>query len=563
VTDEISKRKKRRSWILSATLSSAAVLLFFLLLDDRERDVIVLGLTIGIVFVYCPVSYFVSAKFGADPRIARARRAAPWAWGFILTGAAALGWASSYAGGSPGSWHWEVLVATLFICLWLLVIVLHMMRGGAVLLIIPGWLLFAGHERTATEIDKTFERLSSRIRQWFCGIYTALVAAGLATVVGMAIYSSAELSRMSLLLSARITYMEPSPDGRYVGFVGPRRRGSPVPVCVLDASGELIARTSPTAVPLQRDYPFEWLPNGNELLVFRATARATEIEDGPRSDTTLLRLNAQTGAVAPVNLEVRNWRGIAVVDAHTLSYTIKDGTEVESPGLYLATADTPQWQLRQLLPNTEDEKWSACLWSAPTESGFHLIVEARGDPEEAKGIRTYWNVRTGPEGVVEKAQTAKIQGPVVRRRVSPDGLRLAAIVRLPDGADKLRLFATDPSGGTAGKLLGEVGTPNLAFRPNGAELLLWEGGAWVFSKEAPPRLLLVDLQTSESRELPLPDGLPCISAAAWLDNDTILLGIPGEGILKLNPKTGKHSYLWRMPGAVEEQKTPEGEEGEK
>jgi hypothetical protein len=554
VTDEISKRKKRRSWILSATLSSAAVLLFFLLLDDRERDVVAGAFTV-LFFVYWIASYFVSARFSADPRIARARREAPWAWGSLLTGAVAVGYALVRLQSDrleSGTINWGAGVAmVLSLCLVLLVPPLHMMRGGGILLIIPACLPTIGYERTVKQIDKGFKRSSTRAVRWIGGLYIAFVFIVMVTLVSLLISSSAELSRMSLLLTARITNMEPSPDGRYVGFVGPRRRGSPRPVRVLDAAGKLTARTSPTAVPLQRDYPFEWLPSGNELLVFRATARATETEDGPRSDTTLLRLNAQTGTVAPVNLEVRNWRGIAVVDAHTLSYTIKDGTEVESPRLYLATADTPQWQLRQLLPNTEDEKWSACLWSAPTESGFHLIVEARGGPEEAKGIRTYWSVRTGPEGVVEKTQIAKIQGPVVRRRVSPDGLRLAAIVRLPDGADKLRLFATDPSGGTVRGPQGEGGMSNLAFRPDGAELLLWEGGAWVFSKEAPPRLLLVDLKTSESRELPLPDGLPCISSAAWLDNDAILLGIPGEGILKLNPKTGEHSYLWRMPGAVE------------
>jgi len=551
MTHETSKLKKRLGWMLSAAVTSV-MLLLILHIDDPLTDVVMLSLTGVIFFVYWPVSYFVSARFCANPRIARARRAARWALCVMFTSAAAVGCVALYAHADPSIW--QLLVLMVSFCLCMFVLTFHLMRDGNVLLIIPVCLLTVGHERTAKEIDKMFERLSTRTMRWFRGILTAVMVIGTIAWASLAISVGVDMSRMLLPLPMSFGCMEASPDGRYVAFVGPGRSGSPFPICVIDSSARLAAKTSPTAEPLQQDFAFEWFPSGDELAFFRSTAKTAEPAGDSDSDHALLRLDVQTGDVAPVDLGERSLRSVAVVDSRTLICGIKDSTEGRSPGLYVATADTPQWQLRQILPDTEDEKWKDCLWSVPTDSGIQLIVEARGASEDTEDITTYWAVQTGPAGVVDRALIGEIDQQVLNRRVSPDGSRLALVVRPAQGINQAWLYSTEPTDGIARKLPVQRSISKLSFRPDGGELVLWQRGLLmpaVSGKRALTGVLLVDLKTFRCRELPIVKDLPGISGAAWLSNESLLIGVYGQGIVKLNPKTGKHSYIWRIPDAVE------------
>jgi hypothetical protein len=527
----------------------------------------------GAFFVYWIVSYFVSARFCVNPRIARARRAARWAICAMLAGTAAFVYILYHA--QPGTTYAEirthswipVAAGMLFPCLVMLVFGFHLIRDGGVLLSIPAWLLTRGHQRTAAQIGKTFERMSTRTMRRVTGAMSAFLIAQAVVLAGVVVYLGVELSRMPPPwppgeLPAFVAFMQPSPDGRYVAFVGPGRMGSRFPISVIDASGRLVAQTSPTAEPRQRDFAFEWFPSGDELVFFRATKRTPGPAGDSDDDIALFRLDVQTGDVTPFDTGGPGPQGFWTVDAQTLICRIDDEVEDGRHGLYLLVKGEAQWEVRELLPDMEELKWYGYLWSRRTETGLRLVVQAEGNSEWTDGTTSLWNVQFGSDGLLSRNRICRFNRELLDCQVSPDGSQLATVTRGTSGANMVRLYPTEGAARSDRKLTAQDYINHLAFRPDGDALLLWKNEFPPYWRDRPARLLLVDLQTSESRELPLPDGLPGISAAAWLDNDAILLGIPGEGILKLNPETGEHSYLWRMPGTGEPTKTPEEHQSE-
>jgi hypothetical protein len=345
-----------------------------------------------------------------------------------------------------------------------------------------------------------------------------------------------------------VWYTSASPGGDYVAFTLLTDISRlPWAVYVIDASGRLRATASPGANPRQSSQALQWFPDGVQLLCLRQLLGES---DRSGSGSALFILNAKTGAVIPVDLGEHAPENARVIAARTVIYRTKGSTAGGKPGLYLAVEGDPSWQISELLPDTGDYKWNKCLWGRQTDSGLQLIVEARGGSTSPKDIITFWNVQVGPEGLLKRQLICKFDRFVRRSRVSPDGSHLAVIAEPSLGTQQVWLYRTEPADGTAVKLEAQRNIHHLSFRPDGRELLLWKGGFLDPTGEIPAYALLADLTAARPRELSIVEEVPSMSWAAWLSNDSLVIGVHGQGIVKLNLKTGKHSYLWRMPGAV-------------
>jgi hypothetical protein len=346
--------------------------------------------------------------------------------------------------------------------------------------------------------------------------------------------------------------MSASPGEDYVALMLRKGEQSPGCIRVIDASGRLVAETSPSAELAQNDRAVQWFPGGAELLFARSTPLTLPPTGFTDFDMALFILNAKTGDVTPVDMGENEWDGVEVVDSQTLICRIGDTEGEGKSGLYLVVKGNPQWQVSELLPDTSETVWNYCVWGRRTDPGFRLIVVAKS----VEYAMTCWNIQLGAEGILRREPICRFRQRPMSPHVSTDGSLLA----VDDGRGQVWLFPTEPKLWAARSVPVPPGSTPYSFRPDGGELLIWRVGVRNPIFGMPTHVSLWDLKTPRCRELSIAKEVPSVSWVAWLSNEGLLIDVHGKGIVKLNTKTGKHSYIWRIPRPVEEDKTPE--EGE-
>jgi hypothetical protein len=388
--------------------------------------------------------------------------------------------------------------------------------------------------------------ITKRRRFWACACVLLLLLTVLCTWHGCAQRTRpAEIRRLSV-----------SPDGRHVAFTVMQRRergkqAVPAPVHVIDSSGKLLAKTSPGARPMQTDYPKQWFPGGDKLLYERRTKEPSEPYTYAYKREWLV-LNVKTGEVTALELGGRRPMYPWLVDDQTVICRLAGASWAGKAGLHLATESDLQWQVRELLPDGEGQWWVNCLWSQQTDAGLQLIVEARGDATaNTEDITTFWSILVGPEGILKHEAICRPECIIESTRVSPDGSHLVVGGWSEDNGSQITVYPVGPASGPPVRPDVLRRASGFSFHPDGGELLVWRSGPPDPKARRSARMFLADLKTGQSRKLSIGKTIPSVSDATWLSNESILIGVHGQGMAKLSTKTGEHSYLWRMPGAVE------------
>jgi hypothetical protein len=321
-------------------------------------------------------------------------------------------------------------------------------------------------------------------------------------------------------------------------------------VLVLGEDGIVAARSDDALPGDEMHVPFQWMPDGERLLIGRFPSARARVEAGePPFDLIAWSVvDGHTESLSGGRGDVSMGGTVLGPDSVLLH---ADADQGDAGGLYCYRRAEGRWQKHLVLADTAKWRWLRCPWARDTGEDLPLVVGSTDVADVHENA--LWEVLVPAEG---EPQMRMIEGStevIDAMDVAPDGSMLA-MLRMPQSAaagPRLSLVPMHESLGEPSQVACGRNVRGVAFSPRGDRLLLWSPGG-----VGPPllglsaQLTVLEPAAGTLSQVPVPrlpadDPDALLIDAAWLSDEALVLSYSEYGIARLNVDDASVELLWK------------------